>query len=185
MSGEWWRLTHQLVPNDSWIELLNDNERLRGLLLAAIEGLEFKEPDFWLNTEPHVLRLTCEAVARQAKRATDQPDVALDRPWQEIVKNATRYMWLRERINWRDVDESGGAFSVDPLKYQARHWTHSDVRLPSLRPASEHVDEYIDGQLGATDPTDECLGCSSPTHCAKNGCAIKRQRAADQQSPTP
>lgn len=57
--------------------LAQEVERLRGLLLAAIEGLEFKEPDFWLNTEPHVLRLTCEAVARQAKRATDQPEVSL------------------------------------------------------------------------------------------------------------
>ena len=40
------------------------------------------------------------------------------------------------------------------------------------------LDEY----QRATDSADECLGCSSPTSCAKNGCAIKRQRATDSAS---
>ena len=37
----------------------------------------------------------------------------------------------------------------------------------------------------ATDSADECLGCSSPTSCAKNGCAIKRQRATDSAPAAP
>ena len=90
----------------------------------------------------------------------------------EAERDAARYRWLRERINWRDVDESGGVFSRDPMKYQARHWMHSDVRLPSSRPASEHIDEYIDAQLTAdsaeaVQPESCCLDyprcdCNSP-----------------------
>jgi hypothetical protein len=56
----------------------------------------------------------------------------------------------------------------------------------------ECVEELEDGKCPAgcatdnqaTQPTaahDECLGCSSPTHCEQNGCAIKRQRPADNQ----
>ena len=123
-----------------------DNERLRGLLQRHHELRGKPASEEWVDGGP-TYRLAMQLwrdTAAALAGAANQPDDATD---------AARYRWLRERINWRDVDESGGAFSLDPLKYQARHWTHSDVRLPSLRPASEHIDEYIDGQLRAADPT--------------------------------
>jgi hypothetical protein len=52
---------------------------------------------------------------------------------------------LRTRINWDDKDcqyPSG-------LSCNQREWTHIDLRAE--RPASEHIDEYIDSQLPAAD----------------------------------
>jgi len=49
--------------------------------------------------------------------------------------------------------------------------------------ARKIVQDFLEiwGMWGATDSADECLGCSSPTSCAKNGCAIKRQRVTDSE----
>lgn len=92
---------------------------------------------------------TLTELAREVNYQPTRYEAHLEARLAEAGRDAARYRWLRERINWRDVDESGGAFSRDPLKYRARHWTHSDGRLPSLRPADEHIDEYIDAQLTA------------------------------------
>ena len=67
----------------------------------------------------------------------------------EAERDAARYRWLRVRINWRDkrvTDDSGG------LQTRWREWTHDDYR--ESPPDSEHVDEYIDGQLRTADSAD-------------------------------
>ena len=134
-----------------WGRAADEIERLRGLLGEAADDIEhwggyaseyFK--DKW-HVEDDIKKYRDAALAGAAV----QPDVALDRPWQEIVKHATRYLWLRERINFRDQfvrSEDGHGIST---KWRA--WVHDDYR--ENPPASEHIDEYIDGQLSATDPT--------------------------------
>lgn len=63
----------------------------------------------------------------------------------EAERDAARYRWLRERINFRDQfvrSEDGRGISS---KWRA--WVHDDYR--ENPPASEHIDEYIDTELGS------------------------------------
>lgn len=125
-------------------------ERLRGLLRECEPAVYAQHMDT-LGTRIAKPATLLARVRAALAGAAVQPDVALDRPWQEIVKHATRYLWLRERINFRDQfvrSEDGHGIST---KWRA--WVHDDYR--ENPPASEHIDEYIDGQLSATDPTTE------------------------------
>jgi hypothetical protein len=58
---------------DVWCERASkaetDNERLRGLLLAMFDGLEFQNPTFWLAQSPDCLNVVCASVANQARQA--------------------------------------------------------------------------------------------------------------------
>jgi len=62
----------------------------------------------------------------------------------ELEKDAARYRWLRDRINWRDEE-----VTTNQLVSKVRFWTHWDWR--ESPPASEHIDEYIDGCLAGAD----------------------------------
>lgn len=76
-----------------------------------------------------------------AQRASDETKDARD---------AARYRWLRDRINWRDGEMGMSTARTAPIiTYKTRSWTHQDVRPEAERPVSEHIDEYIDGQLGS------------------------------------
>ena len=69
----------------------------------------------------------------------------------EAERDAARYRWLRERINWRDQfvpSEDGKGIST-----RWRAWVHDDYR--ESPPESEHIDEYIDGQLAADSASGE------------------------------
>lgn len=83
-----------------------------------------------------VLRLTGE----YAEAWNCRPAIPRDIPREGEEKDADRYRWLRTRINWEDTTRVYGELST-----KQREWTHIDMRLQ--RPASEHIDEYIDGQL--------------------------------------
>jgi hypothetical protein len=64
----------------------------------------------------------------------------------EARRDAERYRWLRERINWEDKWDLRS--SIVPQR--ERHWTHRDYRADA--PASEHIDEYIDAaRAGVSD----------------------------------
>jgi hypothetical protein len=64
----------------------------------------------------------------------------------ELERDAARYGWLRTRINWQDVVQSfSTARTAPPMESNYRCWEHRDYR--QKRPASEHIDEYIDSQL--------------------------------------
>lgn len=54
----------------------------------------------------------------------------------EVERDAERYRWLRDRINWRDEEDRVGTY---------RAWTHCDYRRE--KPSSESIDEYIDAAL--------------------------------------
>jgi hypothetical protein len=45
--------------------------RLRLQLRAMLDGLEIPNPEFWMASQPWVLRAVCETIAGQAKRAAD------------------------------------------------------------------------------------------------------------------
>ena len=57
-------------------------------------------------------------------------------------RDAERYRWLRERINWRDKREN----NLNLIECY-RSWEHRDYR--SSPPESEHIDEYIDAAIDA------------------------------------
>lgn len=40
MSGEWWRLTHQLVPNDEWTNLLEERNALAAGLAEMQQAMD-------------------------------------------------------------------------------------------------------------------------------------------------
>ncbi len=68
----------------------------------------------------------------------------------ELEKDAARYRWLRERINWSDGEYSISTARTAPaLSRNLRQWIHCDFRQNP--PASEHIDEYIDGALAGAD----------------------------------
>lgn len=61
----------------------------------------------------------------------------------EDARDAARYRWLRERINWIDVSPKlRPTRDSEPFEVRARHWTHVDYRTDP--PDSEHIDDYID-----------------------------------------
>jgi hypothetical protein len=100
------RLRHKHSDRDAEAHDLaaDEIERLRGLLLAALEGLEFPKPDWWMATDPHIMRLTCQAVAKQAKQAADQPAAAPSAD--QVIANARAIV---SRYDERNADQQAAS----------------------------------------------------------------------------
>jgi hypothetical protein len=77
---------------------------------------------------------------------------------EELRQHAARYAWLRTRINWKDTVRHYGELSS-----AQREWTHIDMRRNP--PQSEHIDEYIDGELALLTRAAEGKGGISATSC--------------------
>lgn len=98
---------------------------------------------------------------RAAPPASASPDDARD---------AARYRWLRERINWKDERVFP---ATRPAYHGWRQWSHYDTRANP--PASDHIDEYIDSQLRAAPPPvepkcqHESGRCESAERCRYEG----------------
>ena len=120
---------------------MDDTAEHRTLLCLAADALDAQAQE--------IARLTAElADERQSREinravataALDERD-ALRARLVERDANAERYLWLRTRINWRDVEERG----INTVtRYRA--WTHCDYRVNP--PTSEHIDDYIDAARG-------------------------------------
>lgn len=135
-------------------QLRYEIERLRG-------GLQLIADDTHRLMNEVARQTAASILSGKPIGATDQPSASLPRAEAEkraaelmqMGRNtidAARYRWLRDRINFRDQfvrSEDGKGLST---KWRA--WVHDDYR--ENPPASEHIDEYIDGQLGAAVPTD-------------------------------
>ena len=100
--------------------------------------------------------------------------------------HGTTGMLLREDGEWCRYDALAAELAAKDerlaeaegaLRLALEYWAHRQQRYKNRHPV------WVDAANAAlADSADECLGCSSPTSCAKNGCAIKRQRAADSAS---
>lgn len=62
----------------------------------------------------------------------------------ELERDARRYRWLRERINWRDR-----AAVVGNIRQNRREWMHVDFR--DSPPETESIDEYIDAAIASAE----------------------------------
>lgn len=105
---------------------------LRSALLAAREEivkLSALTTDTMYVPFDDYSKLLASAAAQSARIAALEP-------------NARRYEWLKTRINWDERFRQSGN-----VGYSCREWTHIDLR--SVRPDSEHIDEYIDSMLAA------------------------------------
>jgi hypothetical protein len=105
---------------------------------ARIESaLRYDDSEYQLAFQEGYMRAMTVAERRWAKERAEQETLLAERN-----RDAERYRWLRERINWEDVTEHCGG-----VIESYRSWQHRDYRQSP--PSSEHLDEYINAAMGA------------------------------------